>query len=543
MNIDSLKSIMLSIAQARSVNPILQQIARGVAATSDVALVRLWLLQTRSECPVCVGRGEIGMGERELHLVASAGRSRDGATTYETITGSAHRIPIGVRRIGRIAETGEALLIPEVSPEQPWVADPEWIRNEEIKAFAGQPLICRSDVLGVLAVFSRAKFSEEEFSWLRTFADHAAVAIWNARAFDELNRLRSHLELENEYLHEEVKQALHFGDIVGGSGALRKVLEQVELVATTDSTVLILGESGTGKELIARAIHERSPRRGHPLIKANCGAVPRELFESEFFGHVKGAFTGAVKDRVGRFELAGEGDIFLDEIGEIPLSLQAKLLRVLQEKQFERVGDTQVRNVNARVIAATNRNLKEEVRLGRFREDLYYRLSVFPIEVPPLRERVEDIPSLAMHFVERSARHLNTAAPRLTRAQIERLKGYAWPGNVRELENVIERAMILARAGGPLHFDLPEKTLKPSRNAGLKVEESTPAREAKIRTREQLREEEKNNILAALERTNGKVFGPGGAAELLGMRPTTLASRLRALGLEKRYVPSRGSDE
>jgi transcriptional regulator with GAF, ATPase, and Fis domain len=459
------------------------------------------------------------------------------------VAGRAHRIPIGVRKIGKIAERGEALLISEVTPDQPWVADPEWVREEGIKAFAGQPLICRGDVLGVLAVFSRAKFNDEDFTWLRTFADHAAVAIWNARAFDELNRLRSQLELENEYLHEEVKQALRFGDIVGRSGALRKVLEQVELVAGTESTVLILGESGTGKELIARAIHERSPRRKHPLIKVNCGAVPHELFESEFFGHVRGAFTGALKDRVGRFELADGGDIFLDEIGEIPLPLQAKLLRVLQEKQFERVGDAHTRTVNARVIAATNRDLKEEVRQGRFREDLYYRLSVFPIEVPPLRERKDDIPALAIHFVERSARRMNLHPPRLTKSQVDRLKEYPWPGNVRELENVIERAMILSRTGGTLHFDLPAATLKPVRNvqAGMAAIASTGGK--RIRTREQLREEEKNNLLAALEQTNGKVFGPGGAAEMLGMRPTTLASRLRALGLEKRYVLSRGASE
>jgi transcriptional regulator with GAF, ATPase, and Fis domain len=499
-------------------------------------LVSLWLLETRNECAVCTERGDLGTGDRELHLAASAGTSRDGTFNYDDITGSAHRIPVGVRKIGRIAESGEALLIRDVAPEQEWVADPEWVRREGIQSFAGQPLICRGDVLGVLAVFSRAKFSDEDFSWLRTFADHAAVAIWNARAFDELNRLRSHLELENEYLNEEVKQALHFGDIVGSSGALRKVLEQVDLVASTDSTVLILGESGTGKELVARAIHERSPRRKHPLIKVNCGAVPHELFESEFFGHVKGAFTGAIKDRVGRFELADGGDIFLDEIGEIPLSLQPKLLRVLQEKQFERVGDAQTRTVNVRVLAATNRDLKEEVRLGSFREDLYYRLSVFPIEVPPLRERIEDIPALALHFIERTARRMNLALPKLVRAQVEQLKNYSWPGNVRELENVIERAMILARTGKPLHFDLPDDEVKRPRKRP-RPEASAPG-DFKVRTQDELRAEERKNILAALEQTNGKVFGPGGAAELLGMRPTTLASRLRALGLQRKYVTS-----
>ena len=539
MNITALQSIMLSIAQARSINPILEEIVSGVAATADVALVRLWLLQTGAECSICSEQRDLGTGERELHLVASAGKSRDGKESYERTTGRSHRIPVGERKIGRIAATGDPLLIGDVDPAQPWVADPDWMRREGIQAFAGQPLVFRGDVLGVLAVFSRAKFTAEEFRWLRTFADHAAVAIWNARAFDELNQLRSHLESENEYLHEEVKQALRFGDIVGGSGALRKVLEQVELVARTESSVLILGESGTGKELIARAIHERSPRRNRPLIKVNCGAVPHELFESEFFGHVKGSFTGAIKDRIGRFELADGADIFLDEIGEIPLSLQAKLLRVLQEKQFERVGESRTRTVNVRVIAATNRDLKEDVRQGRFREDLFYRLTVFPIEVPPLRERLEDIPPLAIHFLERTARRMNIPVPKLTRGQVEQLKNYTWPGNVRELENVIERAIILAQNSGRLHFDLAAGKVYPKAQARRPTSRLT-----KVRTREELREEERTNILAALEQTNGKVFGPGGAAELLGMRPTTLASRLRALGLEKRYVfPEPANDE
>ena len=538
MKIASLQSIMLAIAEARSVEPILEDIVRGVAESSDVALVRLWLLQRASECELCRSRGETNLeGPRELHLVASDGKSLDRKSSYENITGSSHRIPLGERKIGRIAASGEALLIPAVTPQEDWVADPEWIRRERIQSFAGQPLVFRRDVLGVLAVFSRAKFNEEEFGWLRTFADHAAVAISNARAFEELNRLRSQLELENEYLHEEVKEALRVGDIVGRSAALRKVLEQVELVANTESTVLILGESGTGKELVARAIHERSPRSARPLIKVNCGALPRELFESEFFGHVKGAFSGAIKDRIGRFELAEGGDIFLDEIGEIPLSLQANLLRVLQEKQFERVGESRTRTVNARVIAATNRDLKEEVRQGRFREDLYYRLTVFPIEVPALRERPEDIRALALHFVERNARRMKIPAPKITSAQLAQLTNYHWPGNVRELENIIERAMILSKNSGQLNFDLEREitgTRKPPSKAYSHLDR--PRNVSPVRTRDELREEERRNILAALEQTNGKIFGAGGAAELLSMRPTTLASRLRALGLEKRYV-------
>jgi len=532
----ALQSIMLAIAQARSVAPILEQVVQGVAAASEVALVRLWLLETAAECDFCAGQREAPTLTKELHLAASAGKSRVDGTEYSSLTGRAHRIALGERKIGRIAQSGEPLLIPEVHPEQPWVADPDWLRREGVQSFAGQPLNCRGEVLGVLAVFSRTKFTEEEFQWLRTFADHAAVALWNARAFAELNRLRGQLELENEYLHEEMKHALHFGEIIGSSGSLQKVLQQVELVAATDATVLILGESGTGKELIARAIHDRSPRRKHPLIKVNCGAIPHELFESEFFGHVKGSFTGALKDRMGRFELADGGDLFLDEIGEIPLALQAKLLRVLQEKQFERVGDTRTRTVNVRIIAATNRELKREVDAGRFREDLYYRLTVFPIEVPPLRERNEDIGSLALHFLERSARRISISPPRLTRAHIDKLQRYDWPGNVRELENVIERATILARVSGQLNFDLPATT--PRRISTAIPSAKPPEPKPEILTRAQLKQEETQNILAALEKSNGKIFGSGGAAELLGMRPTTLASRLRALGLQKRFVQS-----
>jgi transcriptional regulator with GAF, ATPase, and Fis domain len=540
VNLNSLQSIMLSIAQARSVEPILQQIVRGVAEAPEMVLVRLWLLTKDEECAVCATNPpacDPSQPEKPaLHLAASAGRSRMEGIDYLDVSGQSHRIPVGIRKIGRIAQTGEALLIPDVTPDQPWVRDPDWVRREGIQSFAGQPLVCRGEVLGVLAVFSRAKFAPEDFQWLRTFADHAAVAIWNARAFDELNRLRTQLELENEYLNAEIKETLHFDEIVGGSKALQKVLQQVELVANTDTTVLILAESGTGKELIARAIHERGSRRTRPLVKVNCGAIPRELFESEFFGHVKGAFTGAVKDRAGRFEVAHGGDLFLDEVGEIPLSLQSKLLRVLQERQFERVGDTRTRSVDVRIIAATNRDLKAEVHAGRFREDLYYRLTVFPIEVPPLRERKEDIAPLADHFVKKSAARMRITPPRLTKADARQLERYDWPGNVRELENVIERAVILSKASGQLHLDLPSETVPAARAKERQTIEAIGSAPLNVLTREEIKKHELENILAALEKTGGKIFGAGGAAELLGMRPTTLASRLKALGVKKQFI-------
>ncbi len=435
---------------------ILKEIVGGLTECSNPALVRIWLVAPGDICARCHFREECPDRTRCLHLVATrAGRSRENAAKkeYSFLDGKFRRIPLGVRKIGRVAATGEAFLIPEVTPEQPWVSDPKWMGAEGVQSFAGQPLIFRGEVLGVLGVFERSMMSPEDFKWLRTFADHAAVAIANARAFEEIERLRHRLEEENVYLQEEVRTALDFGDIVGRSSALQKVLRQIDLVARTEANVLILGESGTGKELVARAIHERSPRRTRPLIKVNCGAIPEELFESEFFGHVKGAFTGAIKDRVGRFELADGGTIFLDEVGEIPLSLQAKLLRVLQEQQFERVGDERTRTVNVRVVAATNRDLKREVAAGRFREDLFYRLSVFPVELPALRERREDIPLLAEHFLKLAAKKMNVKAGRLTQGQVAKLKAYDWPGNVRELQNVIERAVILS-SGGPLEFEV-----------------------------------------------------------------------------------------
>lgn len=348
-------------------------------------------------------------------------------------------------------------------------------------------------------------------------------------AMEEVERLRHRLELENAYLKEEIE--LHHGEIVGASPPMQKVLRQIQLVAETNATVLITGESGTGKELIARAIHEASLRKHRPLIRVNCAAIPRSLFESEFFGHAKGAFTGAIRDRVGRFELADGATLFLDEVGEIPLELQSKLLRVLQEQQFERVGETRTRNVDVRIIAATNRSLEKEVKAGRFREDLYYRLEVFPIHSAPLRERREDIGPLAQHALDTISRKLNLRSLSLTKGDIEKLRKYHWPGNVRELENVIERAAILA-VNGRLRIDLPAAQGEPVPAEPLPTS-------ADILDEGERRARDRKSILAALEASGGKVFGKGGAAELLGVKPTTLASRIKALKIEAKSVSAR----
>jgi DNA-binding NtrC family response regulator len=333
------------------------------------------------------------------------------------------------------------------------------------------------------------------------------------------------------YPEDELSSKITFsGGIVGRSAALRRVLQEVDTIAPTNATILIFGETGTGKELIADAIHQRSRRKGKPLVRVNCSSIPKELFESEFFGHVKGAFTGAIKDRAGRFELAAGGTLFLDEVGEIPLELQSKLLRVLQEKSYERIGDEKTRHVDVRIIAATNRDLKKEVAVGRFREDLYYRLNVFPLRVAALRERKEDIPLLATHFVELLVNELGCPKPRLTRPGIETLQGYDWPGNIRELRNVIERAVIFAQ-GGVLEFDVP--AFGSSTNLTSLTPRDVDQTEPGYLTDVEFRRRERQNLFAVLQKADWKVKGAGGAAELLGMSPSTLFARMQKMGLKR----------
>jgi len=341
-------------------------------------------------------------------------------------------------------------------------------------------------------------------------------------ALDENARLSDELERERDYLREEVSVALNFGTIVGTSPAIMRTLQRVDAVAQTPASVLLLGESGVGKELIAREIHARSARADGPLVRVNCASIPTELFESEFFGHVKGAFTGAHRDRIGRFQLADGGTIFLDEVGEIPMELQSKLLRVLQESEFERVGDDRTIRVDVRVIAATNQNLEASIEAGEFREDLYYRLSVFPIDVPPLRERADDVVLLAQAFLRQTATEFGRSEMALSRAQAERLRRYDWPGNVRELKNVIERAVILS-PGNSLRLDAS----MPGPETSVGVAEPSPPSTDELMTETELKELQRANTLKALKLADGRVSGRGGAAELLGVRPTTLADRIR----------------
>ena len=349
-------------------------------------------------------------------------------------------------------------------------------------------------------------------------------------AYAEINKLKEQLEQERDYLRDEIDVTVNFDEIIGHSLALKRTLSKVEAVAGTSATVLILGESGVGKEMIARAIHSNSERSGNALIKVNCASIPKDLFESEFFGHVRGAFTGAYKDRIGRLQLANGGTLFLDEVGEIPVSLQGKLLRALQEQEFERVGDDQTTRVDVRVIAATNRNLEEEVAAGRFREDLYYRLSVFPIELSPLRDRSEDIAPLATRFLDDICTESGRELLALSKQHVETLRNHQWPGNIRELRNVIERAVILTK-GGRLRLDLAMGSL--GRTASAPEPESADS--SQFLTETEFLARERANLIAALSAAEWRVWGPDGAAALLGIKPSTLSYRMNAFGIEKNH--------
>ena len=529
MNPEVLQAVALAVAAETSVDRVLAQIVEGLVTHTAVALARVWLIAPGDICGTCPLRAECPDQTRCLHLSASAGAPLDGRADWSRLDGAFRRFPLGVRKIGLIGASGEGRFIEDVTRDHDWIARPDWVRDERIGSFGGQPLVFNGEILGVLGVFNRDPCDRRTFAWLRTFADHAAIAIAHARALRQIEQLKEQLELENTYLREDVRSDAPDG-IIGGSPALRNVIEQVAIVAPTTATVLIQGESGTGKELVARAIHDRSPRRQRALISVNCASIPRELFESEFFGHVKGAFTGALRDRAGRFQAADSGTLFLDEVGEIPLDLQGKLLRVLQEGRFERVGDETTRSVDVRVIAATNRDLQQEVASGHFRRDLFYRLSVFPIVLPPLRERADDLPRLATHFLEQAARRYGRRGLRLSARAIKTLEAYAWPGNVRELQHVIERAVLLSR-GGVLRLD--GALAEPEETTRVKSNESTPVAVQAVIPEIEWRRREQENVRTALQLAKGRIYGPDGAADILGVKPTTLISRLDALGLRE----------
>ncbi|WP_339385021.1 sigma 54-interacting transcriptional regulator [Xenorhabdus nematophila] len=383
--------------------------------------------------------------------------------------------------------------------------------------FTSTPVIRDSEIIGAVVVF-------------RDITDRLNTEKQLTHALEELQDLKSRLEQQNEYLQEEILQENKYHEIVGNSASILQIIEKIKVVASTDANVMIYGESGTGKELIARAIHQSSHRKQQPLIRVNCAAIPSELFESEFFGHVKGAFTGAVRDRIGRFELADQGTLFLDEIGDIQPELQSKLLRVLQEGTFERVGEEKTRHVNVRIIAATNRNLKEDVKDKRFREDLYFRLNVFPIHSPALRDRKEDIPLLVTHFTRLICDNRKIKYLPFSQKHILELQQYDWPGNIRELQNVIERALITARQGAVSFKYLLEQDQQQPKIPRQDIHNDHQQTEG-VLTIEQFKALEIKNLSLAVKQCKGKIFGDNGAARLLGINPTTLISRLKKLGI------------
>lgn len=417
---------------------------------------------------------------------------------------------------------------------------------EGIQSLCCLPLITKNGVLGTLNIGSRKEraFQQEDVELLSQVASQTALALENVLAYQQIATLKDKLSKEKLYLEDEIRSEYHFDEIVGGSAALKKVLQLVEKVAPTDSTVLVRGETGTGKELIARAIHNLSGRRERTFVKLNCAAIPTGLLESELFGHEKGAFTGAIAQRIGRFELAHLGTLFLDEVGDIPLELQPKLLRVLQEMEFERLGSTRTVRVSVRLVAATNRDLSQMVRDGQFRSDLFYRLNIFPVAVPPLRERPEDVPKLIRYFAQKYSLRLNKKITSIASEAMEILSRYSWPGNIRELENFVERAVILSRGS---ELELPLGELRVREDSQVSVTDDRRSQDRRLHQRHKvqtgkdaaetgtltLEDAEREHILQALRASDWQIGGPQGAAARLGMKRTTLNSKMKRLSISR----------
>jgi formate hydrogenlyase transcriptional activator len=438
-------------------------------------------------------------------------------------------VPIGEDVLGTVYRTGKLWCGSVQEARRRGMKDPA---QAEVGTVCILPLVSRGRVLGIFGVvkYQAAAFTRDDIEFLTQIANQVAIAVENALAFRQIRELKDQLSREKLYLEDEIRTEMNFAQIIGNSASLRKVLKNVETVAPTDSTVLIYGETGTGKELIARAIHDLSPRKSKPFVKLNCAAIPTGLLESELFGHEKGAFTGAIAQRIGRFEVANGGTIFLDEIGEVPLELQTKLLRVLQEREFERLGSSRTLRTDARLIAATNRDLEAMVREQKFRSDLFFRVNVFPVQVPPLRERQGDIPLLVRHFTQQFSRRMNRTIDTIPSAAMDALSRYHWPGNIRELQNVIERAVIIS-AGPVLSVDVNDLKFP---SAGPSAEKPASPKSANGALQNVLEETERQQILNALKECDWVVAGPKGAAAHLGMKRSTLQQRIHKLGIARR---------
>ncbi len=487
----------------------------------DQALSKLQRLETEhSSILNAAGEGIYGLDANGLTIFANAASTEIVGWKIEDVIGKpAHDVHHHTRVDGSIYPRDECPVyaaledgeVHHVDDEVFWHANGSPIPVE----YTSTPIRQNGKLAGAVVVF-------------RDISERKEIEKQREAAYREINHLKQQLELERDYLRDEINTTSDFGEIIGDSDALKRTMAQIDAVATTPANVLLLGESGVGKEMIARAIHAKSDRSSKPLVKVNCTAIPKDLFESEFFGHVKGAFTGAHRDRVGRMQLADGGTLFLDEIGEIPLDLQSKLLRVLQEYEFERVGDDKTIKVDVRIIAATNLNLEEQIKKGLFRQDLFYRLSVFPINVPPLRERRDDIAPIAQHFLNRNCTQLGRDPLKLSKQQVNFLKQHDWPGNIRELKNTIERAAILSK-GGRARLDLVLPELATQETLATQSKEKN----TEYLTDTEIREIEKNNIIAALRSANWQVWGKNGAAELLGIKASTLNYRMKVFDIRK----------
>ncbi|MGZ3451968.1 MAG: sigma-54-dependent Fis family transcriptional regulator [Polyangiales bacterium] len=485
LSLITLDRIAQRITSTLDLGEVLESITSALVLDLGAALARIWLLEGDT-----------------LVLRASSGLSVRLDGTHARVSRDDRR------KIAEIARTAQPIWSNDLGSD-PRIVDKAWVARESVQSFAGHPLIFRGETLGVLASFARRKLSDADLEGLALLARWAAIAVQNARSFAEVSA-------ENAYLREDTST-----EIVGKSAALRGVLDSIAQVAKTDSTVLLLGETGTGKELFARALHEKSNRRSRALVKVNCAAVPATLVESELFGHEKGAFTGAERRRLGKFELANGGTLFLDEVGELAIEAQPKLLRALQEREVERVGGSSAIPIVVRVVAATHRDLEADVRTGRFRADLFYRLNVFPITIPPLRARREDIPLLADTFLRHHARRLGKPLVGFTTAAMSALGGYDWPGNVRELQNVVERAAILSSS------KLVDVVSLPSFARAVPEPRPEPLGHA------DLEEVERRHITRVLGDHDWVIEGAGGAAAALGLKPSTLRSRIAKLGIRR----------
>jgi len=506
----NLEKIALQMTSSLNLNEVLTTISQGLVDELGAAFARIWLLGPGDLCRECYKAKSCQDRRQCLHLKASAGM-------YTNLNGEYRRVPLGDSPIGRVAVNKKLTLSEDLIHDNEF-PNKNWITRNKLCCFAGYPLIFRDDLLGATAIYSCRMIPHGGYKPIAGFANQASIAVKNAQLFEEVENLKNKLQAECNYLREEIKLEHNHDEIIGRSAALKYVLFKVGQIAATDTTVLILGETGTGKELVARAIHSQSARRDRPIVKVNCAALPANLIESELFGHEKGAFTDAQKNQLGRFEVANGATIFLDEIGDLPLELQSRLLRVLQDGEYERLGSSRTRKADVRVLAATNRDLEDEVRKGGFRKDLYYRLSVFPITIQPLRERADDIPLLVEFLVAKFSRKFGKRIQKIPPDVIKKLQRHPWPGNVRELENVIERAIINTRGS---ELQLAEKLMTPL------------AEDLAGNRKEGLQEIERDYIVRILEERHWKIEGIDGAARTLNLNPSTLRGRMRKLGIRK----------